>query len=346
MICSIIRANEKDGVAMLELMEQAKLGAPIEIMLTRRPDAFSSYKKECRDAEVFLVKFGDEIVLEIACLFHELSIDGNFARAGYICGLRKKEGFLKIDYKKLAQTIFNECKCDIYYANILDINVRALKILAKGHKALPPMHPVCRYSLFVFRPVRFKSSKSSKSPDGNCFRGAVESDYPSIEKFLYGQRKGYDFFPAFDFKQFADMNIRDFYILEQNDEILCVCALWRQEGFKQYIVRRYNGILKILSVLPIFPKAGEIQKNPVLTYFVAKDDRQEHYREMLKQINAVMLNKFAFYTIGAAHSSELYKVLSKKTNAARFDSTVYTVDFENKNSVSPNGKIHIEGGFL
>jgi len=340
MTYSIIKATEKDGVAMLSLLEQTELNTPIEIMLTRRPNAFLSYKKECENAEVFLVKREDEIVLEIACLTHKLQMGGSFLKAGYICGLRKKEGIIKYDYRQLAQTIFNECKCDIYYSNILDNNLRAINVLTKEHKGLPLLHPVCKYSSFVFRTdIKNKSKEFG-------FRNANETDCGRIQNFLYKQRENHDLFPAFDFKQFAGLDIRDFYILEKGDEILCVCALWRQEGFKQYIIKRYNGILKALSVFSIFPKAGCVLTNPILSFFVAKNEKQEYYTEMLMQINTEISKKSKFFTVGAVVDTVLYKILLQRSKATQFDSTIYLVDFKHESNAVMNNNIHIEGGML
>jgi len=340
MTYSITKATEKDGVAMLRLLEQTELNTPVEIMLTRRPNSFLSYKKECENAEVFLIKNDEEIVLEIACLTHELQMGGSFLKAAYICGLRKKEGIIKCDYKKLAQAIFNECKHDFYYANILDNNPRALNFLTKGHEGLPHLHPVCKYSSFVFRAGKIKPSSKFG------FRNATETDYNRIEKFLYKQRENHDFFPAFDFKQFADLDIHDFYVLEQGGDILCVCALWRQESYKQYVIKRYNGILRVLSVLPVFPKAGCVLANPVLTFFVAKNEEQDYYREMLRQIGPEISKKSKFYTIGAVVNSALYTILLKRNKAARFDSTIYLIDFKRENNAVISKGIHVEGGML
>ena len=335
MTYSIIKATEKDGVEMCDLFEQTEMQAPIEMMLTRRPNVFLSYKKENENAEVFLIKSDNEIILQIACLTHEYYIDGKPVRAGYLCGLRKKPGIFKINYNDFIQEIFNECKCDIYYASIIDGNQRATKLLAKGHKQLPVFYPLCKNTSFVFR------SKKTKPSDGFVFRDASETDGTRIEVFIKEQRGKYDFTPAFNFKNYTDLNIDNFYFIEQNNEILCVCALWWQESFKQYRVKRYNGVARIFSFLPAFPKIGEAIKSPVISFLISKDENIKYYTEMLRHIANVIAPLSKLYTVGVSQNSVLFHVLSQRTSAARFDSTIYTL-----NKPLSGDKIHIEGGLL
>jgi len=335
MTYNTIKATEKDGAQMLKLFEQSEIRAPIEMILTRRPNAVLSYKKENKDARIFLVKSDNEIILQVACLVHELFVDGKPARVGYLCGLRKKSGIFRINYSELTQTIFDECKCDVYYANIIDGNPRATKFLTKGHSQLPSFHPLCKYTSFVFR------IKKTKTSNEFVFRRAGGMDNSRIAKFLQEQRQEHNLFPSFDLNQFANLNIGDFYLLEQNNEILCVCALWWQEGFKQYMVKRYNGIVRAFSFLPAFPKVNEVIKNPIISFFIAKNENTKYYKEMLKRIGNVIKPKSKLYTVGAIQNSILYEILSKKMNAARFDSTIYTI-----NKPLSGEKIHIEGGLL
>ena len=335
MTYSIIKATEKDGAQMRDLFEQTEMQAPIEMMLTRRPNVFLSYKKENESAEVFLIKSDNEIILQIGCLPHELLVDGKPVRAGYLCGLRKKPGVFRINYNDFIQEIFDECKCDIYYASIVDGNQRAVKLLTKGHKQLPAFYPLCKHTSFVFRAAK------TKTTDEVIFRNANEEDNNRIENFIKEQRGEYNFIPVFNLRQFVNLSIDDFYLLEHNNEILCVCALWRQEDYKQYGVKRYNGVARIFSFLPAFPKVGEAIESPIISLLISKDENIKYYTEMLRRISNAIAPQSKLYTVGATQHTVLFDILSQRVPAARFDSTIYTL-----NTPSSNGKIHIEGGLL
>jgi len=335
MTYNITKATEKDGAEMTGLLERTEIHAPIELMLARRPNVFLSYKEENKDAEVFLIKRNDEIILQVACLPYELFIDGKAARAGYLCGFRKKAGIIKIDYSVLMQEIFNQCRCDFYYANIVDGNIRAARLLAKGHRQLPAFHPLCKYTSFVFR------AKKTEAADEFIFRKTRETDSNRIAEFIKWQRGKYDLFPAFDFKQYANLSIDDFYLLEKDNDIVCICALWRQDSYKQYMVKRYNGVTRLLSFLPAFPKPGEAIKNPVISFFLPISEDPKYYTAMLRCISNAVAPRSGLFTVGAIQNTALYEILSQRAPAARFDSTIYTL-----NKPLPCKKIHIEGGLL
>ncbi len=82
-------AEPKDGERILEILECSPAKGSIELLYTRRPDAYISYQKECEEAFVYVAKEDEKVVATVAELTRRVYIGGENKKAAYICGLKK-----------------------------------------------------------------------------------------------------------------------------------------------------------------------------------------------------------------------------------------------------------------
>ena len=79
-------AHEKDGKELLKILESSAAKGAIELIYTRRPDAYESYMKENGNAFVFISRNEEKAVGTCAELVRDVYINGERCKAAYICG--------------------------------------------------------------------------------------------------------------------------------------------------------------------------------------------------------------------------------------------------------------------
>ena len=82
-------ARPDDGKDILRILESSPAKGSIELLYTRRPDAYESYMKEPGEARVFVSREDDRVVGTCAELIRDVYIGGKVCRAAYLCGLKK-----------------------------------------------------------------------------------------------------------------------------------------------------------------------------------------------------------------------------------------------------------------
>ena len=75
-------AREEDGEEILEILESSPAKGSIELLYTRRPNAYVSYKKESKESDVLIVKDNEKIVGTVAQIVRDLYIDNEPKKMG------------------------------------------------------------------------------------------------------------------------------------------------------------------------------------------------------------------------------------------------------------------------
>lgn len=365
-----MQAELSDGIEMLNLIESDSAKGNIELIYTRRPNAYLSYEKE-GEAKIGLVKDDDgSILFQIACVVKSYYINGQVIKAGYVGGIRKKKDYKGIFNWKDITDFVTQTKCDIFYCSFLEDNRAALDIFSKKRKYIPEIFPVCEYTTYIINPDAIKKPKdrtnskdmiNSKDDNnlkdiGYIFRQIRESDLSDVYKFLNEEGQKYNFAPKVEdlFKQFHGLSISDCYILEDQGRILAFGALWDQSDYKQYIVTRYTGYMKffkrfskfteIMGYIPI-PKENEILNFPTLTMFYSKDNKSHYYNLFLYEIAKEIKKKYKMFIIGmtATHPNDS---IYKKIRCIKFKSCIYYANNGMDIILDHNKPVHIECGLL
>ena len=345
----MIRATEQDGPEMLDIIESCPSKGLFELLYTRRPNPYLSYMAESKDTDIYVIKGrSGEIVLQGACTPHSVYINGQPKKLGYINGVRKHKDFSdKINWLEMINNAKTKIECDYHYCSILQANTHAQKVFEKKRPIIPDLNYICDYTTFI---IKSKKKKIKDSP--YTFRKADTADEAAIIDFLHEYGHNYDLFPHISkISEFYGLNTQDFYLLENDSKILCLCALWEQSSYKQYIVKKYNGILNLLSKIPDLPKlfgyiplpkTDEVLRFPTLTFFTAKNNKKEYYKTMMLHIENVICKNYKMFLIGLAEDNEKFEIFAKRKNL-RFTSRLYLIAPKNPPVLE---KIHVECGML
>ena len=297
-------AYPTDGKDILRILESSAAKGSIELIYTRRPDAYESYMKESGEARVFISRAGERAVGTCAEIVREVYIGGEVCRAAYICGLKKDaeyDGGVGFD----AHLIRDLCREDIdfYYCSVVADNTDAKRMFSKSRRLLS-MNPISGYKTYILSPkIRIKASRHSLT-----FRRAAENDRDALIGFLNVEGKRKDMFPVVrTLDEFYNLSIEDFYLLLDGERIVAVAALWNQTGYKQYVVKKYRGMMKLARVAnPILsslryiklPKENEPLDFPMLSFFISQNDNEEYYRIMLNEIKNEIGRLYGMFVIG------------------------------------------------
>jgi len=348
------KATKKDGKEMLDIIEETASKGNLQLIYTRRPDAFLSYQKEKKDTEICIIKDNKgKIAVQGSCIVNDYYINGSTRSIGYVGGIRKRKGFKeKFNWVELFTKDISKRDCDLFYCSFLALNKHALEVFQKKREVMPELVPITKYFTYIINPKIIKFRKINSE---FCFRKMEDKDKKKVVEFLNIEGCKYNFFPKVSNieKEFPDLKINDCYILEKDDEIISFGGLWNQKEYKQYIVKKYGGFVKILSKIGAItecigyipmPKENEVLNFPTLSLFIAKDDNLEYYEYFLRCIAKEIAKKYKMFVIGISENNKKNEIY-KKLKSLKFDSLLFLVDFKGRNTKLEED-IHIECGLL
>lgn len=325
-------AAPEDGKEILRILESSAAKGSIELLYTRRDDAYASYKKEAGEACVFVSKDATQVVGTCAELIRAVYIGGEPRKAAYVCGLKKDAAYSgRLGFGPGFIRALQRDDIDYYYCSVLSDNTDAMKMFQKGNRILS-MKPFAKYTTYILCPkVRIKAPKHSLT-----FRQAGKQDLPALMDFLNTQGKRWDLFPVIDtLEPFYDLAHHDFYLLMDGDCIVAVGALWRQTAYKQYIVKKYRGLMKFARAAnPLLSALGYIQlprENvpldfAMLSFFISKDDNETYYRIFLREIRKEVAKSFRMFAMGLPKNHFATPIISKLPSI-HFETTLYEITF-------------------
>lgn len=331
-------AKESDNEEILELLEKTSFESDISIVYAKRPNVFSSIKKDCEKSIIVVGR--DKQTRKIKgigiCQIYKFLINGIFENVAYLGGLRvEKDSTLNIvEAYKLIENFIKENNVKYTYSTILEDNIYAQKMLTKKRKIMPFYQKIANYCVNILPPkIKFKSNLI-------CKKATIE-DLEILKQFIYNKTKNIAFFPETN-------NLEDFYILkDEKNNILCCAKLWEQTDYKQLIIKKYslkykilrnfsNPILKLFNY-PQFPKENEVIKYQTLSYVLYENE--QYLQDFIKQISHFITNDFFVY--GSTN-------INLNFSPIKYRSYVYLVDWDKNINIEEfkNNDLYIECGLL
>ncbi|MBE6609928.1 MAG: hypothetical protein E7634_04605 [Ruminococcaceae bacterium] len=325
-------ASASDGKELLRILESSAAKGNIELIYTRRPDAYESYMKESGEARVFISRDGERAVGTCAEIVREVYIGGEAKKAAYICGLKKDadyEGGVGFGARFIRELQRDDV--DFYYCSVVAENTDARKMFEKSRRLLEMNH-ISGYKTYIMSPrVRIKAPKREL-----IFRQANESDRRKLIGFLNTEGKKRDMFPVIKtLDEFYNLSAEDFYLLLDGERIVAAAALWKQTEYKQYVVKKYRGIMRLARVAnPILsalryirlPKENAPLDFPMLSFFLCENDSEEYFRIFLSEIKREIAKAYGMFVIGLNEGHFAFPILEKLPSVS-FETNLYEIRF-------------------
>lgn len=354
----ITEASLDDSEALLKLIEGDQSKGLIEMVYTRRPNPYCSYHFEDRHVKILLLKDqNNQVQAKVVIIRRDVYINGEEKTIGYVTGLRKTKVFIRYNWLEAFSTyIKQQCKdIDFYYFTVLEDNIKAMDVFNKNRNYLPKIKQIGNYSLYFI-----KTGLKVKTKQNYTFRQATFGDQDLITQFLNQEGSKYQLFPVIKNieEQFHDLKITDFYILENNDEVVTVGALWNQQAYKQYMIKNYHGYLKLISIFPSLPKRLGLFKLPkigtfanfaTLSFLISKDNDFKEIDYFVKQISSLHQKKYDFIVTFREDADQIGHVFQNIKHIT-YKSKLFLGYFQEShllNEIAENNKpLYIECGCL
>ena len=349
-------ATSQDGKEILRILESSESSGSIELLYSRRPDAYESYQKEFGEARVFVSKNPEKTITIGTCaeLIRDVYIDGKVCRSAYVCGLKKdakQEGAVGFGFSFIKDLYRRDI--DFYYYSVIDDNVKTKKMFAKKRRTIS-FTPFAEYKTFIINPkVKIKAPKNPF-----VFKRATQEDEESIIKFLNQEGRKKNLFPVVkSLNQFYNLSYNDFYLLLDGQDVVATVALWNQTGYKQYIVKRYRKLMKfarlfnwLLHALGYvkLPPENQSLNFPMLSFFVCKNDNIDYYKIMLKNIVNEIKKSYEMFVIGLHKKHFAVSIFNKLPNI-NFQTNLCEITFPWSDTPTKNVRdenLHPECGLL
>lgn len=329
------KATEKDGKEMLDLIESTPSKGKLELLYTRRPNAFTSYMDESKDSDVYIIRDENKkIAFQISAVVHNYYFEGKIIPIAYIGGLRKNPEFKgNLHWTKLLYKLDKESlNYHDFYCSILNDNHHAKEVLVKKRKDWPNFDIICDYTTNIFN----SNAVIRKKWDNNSYtiEKVTNENIENVYRFINSEGSKYNFFPYIkDLNDFKDLNINDCYILMKNNEVVAFTSQWNQTRFKQYIVKKYHFPLNLLKIFNSitnkigyisFPKDNEPFHFNHLSFFLVKNNDINIYKTFLYKICKLEKNKS--FVIGI-NDKNIQKEIFDTIKKISFNSTIFYIYF-------------------
>lgn len=325
-------ATPEEGAEILRILESSPAEGGIELLYTRRPDAYLSYEREFGESRVFVSRSQGKVVGTCAELIRSVYIGGKPAKAAYLCGLKKDasdERTVGFDARLIRSLVREDIDC--YFCSVVSDNKRAQAMFGKPSRLLE-MHELVTFTTHILSSrIRLR-----REAGDHTFRRATAADAPGLLEFLRKEGSKKNLFPVIDsFDAFYGLKIEDFYLLESGGAIVCAAALWNQTAYKQYIVKQYRGLMRgarllnpLLSWLGYMklPRVGQSLDFPMLAFFLCADDNLSCYKAFLYHIRRVIAEKYDIFVIGVP-KNHFAAGLYDRLPSVHFDTKLYAIRF-------------------
>lgn len=351
-------AEEKDLKGIKEIFESGKFEGGIAVQYLRNPNPIDSFKKE--GDKVFLLvlkdKLEDKSIGVGACIIRRVYKNGNIVRMGYLAGLKllpeyqKKVFVIPYIYQQLYEKTKDEV--DIYFTTILSDNIPVQKMLEKPRKSMPLYEYLGDYRVYFCKSGIKRINKAIKNHsrrEGEYILRRCNKE--EIEVFFKEQAKGVDL--SLEGIDAYDLENATYYGLFQKDKIAACGYVLNQQSYKQYVVKSYSGIYRLLNKLPTrllgypsFPAINETANCGCAGIWARNNDEALVHRlwEFIRQD----AKEFDFIMIGLYEKHPL-RIYFEKTKHIHYDSRCYVVDWEHSKTVYEEIKdrnLYIDVAFL
>ncbi|MDZ4667671.1 MAG: hypothetical protein SGJ00_07285 [bacterium] len=346
-------ATLADNDALCELCEHGMAGN-IDLALERNPNFFAGSYVQCEEPEVFVCEAANLNVVGVFSIgsrrvwlhgavktiryLSDLRLDEHTQRAKalfFICDFINKEGFLK---GNLAQTIVFEGNAAMHRVIAL-LNERA-----KKH----PSYQYFKQGVYVSTLLNLKNKAAFVKQQYRLSR-ATKLDIKRMNDFMEREARLRPFFPYYVIGENQTpytngLHLGDYYIAENEHEILGIGAVWDQGAFKQTRVKGYASLYKILRPFHnlwvyfmggfSLPAAGEIMPYLNLHGVLIKNNDAAVFKALLNQILAdYRSSPYSYLLCGMDENSLLMPAFNSYVSKRSIRGNHYLVSHEKPTSL-------------
>ncbi len=333
-------ATQADNDGILRLMHSIVMPGDIELIYMKSPDFFKAVETQGFMRQVLVACREDgEIVATGVRALRRATVNGQAQTIGYLGELRispeARHARVLFNGYKAMKALMTDGQALLHITTIVEGNRNAKAALTwkNRHSSIPnyvDMGLLRSYFIFPFLWKRMNRRFEIS-------HGSMES-LDAIVEFIAAKAAQRQFYPLYsreDFLSLRDFRIEDFHVAKENGRTVGVAALWNQTGFKQILVNKYNGKMRLLKRLfsHFLPGEGEVIANACVSFIAIQDDRAEVLQAILSHIYNDVRRTNVRYFMLCMHESDPLNDAVRHFPRLTYRSRLYIADYEDEESI-------------
>jgi hypothetical protein len=324
---TIREINKSWNDQMLKILQDSPVeSGGLKICFDKSPNIFLISELKSEDYKCIGFFMDNRLIGFAMLISYNAYVNGSPEIVMYLCNMYiKKEGRGKQFYFRAS---------DIFYKNTYKNSTLGYTLIMKGNKPAESYigKRDCNYKYLPYSKsianlmvknllITFKKKENSKFN----IRQANESDIKQIVNILCEDFQKRLFAPVMNEMIFRKnlaskpgFDISNYYLAENNGQIIGVCSVWDTQPIKQNRVIKYSIKLKIIRIFytilsfffgfPPLPKEGEACKDATVVEYAVRDRNPEIMAALLRKIYNVYRNqKYNMIIFGTCHNDPLIK---------------------------------------
>ena len=341
-------ATDATEPGLRRLLRENPLTGDIRLSLEREPNAFHAAGISGDTFQMMLASGGEprHVIASGGRFELENWINGAPQRIGYFGelraegGLRTRRKLLFGSYRKMRE--FHDAgNVKFYLTTIIEDNERARRLLEAGLGDMPAYRPLETMITFTI-PARLGARRLARK---HAVRQAFPADCEAIVERLAAHGSRHQFYPVWTQEVMASetrcrgLDIDDFTVWTEKDEIRACLALWDQRNFKQTVIRGYAprlgrtrpffNIVAPLIGRPRLPAPGARLESAFLSHLAIDEDDDEGLVALIAAACGQARRRGIDYVmLGMATRHPLAAVIRKRFPCYEYVSMIYVVFWE------------------
>jgi hypothetical protein len=358
-------ARPEDDPEIRRLLRENPMDGAIRVSLEREPNAFLAAAVEGERHATVVARDPDtgRIVGMGTRAVWNAFVNGEPCRLGYLSQLRidraarGRRRLIAAGYAALRELRRpDETPFDL--TSIIADNDAARRLLGKGVPGLPAYRELSRFVTLVLPAVRPRRGRAPVT-----IEPGVSERIPEIADCLVRNRRRFQVAPFFTAEELRSpersrgLAPRDFRLALRNGEVVGCLALWDQSGFKQAVVRGYapslarwrpwiNRLPRSLGV-PRLPDPGEALPHATISHVAVDGDDPDVFQALVETAHSeACARRYAYLVIGLAVGHPRLSWLERRFHPRRYESVLYTVDWDEGGAALDDRLPHVEVALL
>ncbi len=361
-------AKPEDDPEIRRLLRDNPMDGAIRVSLEREPNAFLAAAVEGEPHHTVVARdpvTGRIVGMGTRAVWNAF-VNGQPCRLGYLSQLRVdreargRRHLLAAGYAALRDLRGpDELPFDI--TSIIADNETARRLLGRGVPGLPAYRELSGFVTLVLPAVR-PSRRAARTP-GTLIEPGRPDLLAEIAGCISRNRRRYQAAPFFSAEELSSpersrgLAPEDFRVVLREGRVIGCLALWDQTGFKQVVVRGYapqlarwrpwiNRIPRSLGV-PRLPDPGEALPHATISHVAVDDDDSGIFQALVESAHAeACARRHAYVVIGLAAGHPWLPWLERRFRPRRYESMLYTVDWDGGAEPLDGRRAHVEAALL
>jgi RimJ/RimL family protein N-acetyltransferase len=336
-------AREADDAALRRLLRENPMGGRVSVSLEREPSVFHAAAVEGDEHYVLIARDAEtgRAVAMGSVAVRERFVNGSPGRVGYLGQLRLDRRWrgrgdvVRAGYRFLRE-IHDHLGLSHYFTSIVMDNLAARRLLEAGVRGMPRYRPIETFRTFLM-PSGRRCRATSQCISIEC--GSVEH-LPQIVECLNRNGERYQFCPCWNAEALASpvrargLRPEDLFLATRGGRVVGCMALWKQDSFKQIVVRGYSTPLRWLRPVVnvgsrviggvALPRVGEVLPHAFVSHVAVDEDDPQVFESLLSHARGVASDRLLVLGFSVRHP--LADVM-QRYRCRTYDSTLYAVEW-------------------